>query len=251
MIDIHCHILPEISDGPNDVEIAHRMLRQAKLNGVTYIAATAHYAPQNVTKLPEALSTIRDQASQHGIQLHATFEYNLGDILDSSEPLFTIGQESPYVLVDFQSPILPPAGMAALGKMHQRGYRMIIVHPEKLFSITSIPELERYREAGAILQINAASILPDAPSATRSMARKLLQKRMVSCIASDAHRDKGSRMNRMKEAWTQLAKEYSEQEAAQLLFINPQRMLGGKAPLALPPLAPSLWERLRAMLTQQ
>ena len=40
MIDIHCHILPDIDDGARDLETAIRMCNLAQANGIKHIVAT-------------------------------------------------------------------------------------------------------------------------------------------------------------------------------------------------------------------
>jgi protein-tyrosine phosphatase len=42
MVDIHCHILPGIDDGPKDWEIATQMLHVAAADGIGHIVATPH-----------------------------------------------------------------------------------------------------------------------------------------------------------------------------------------------------------------
>ncbi len=42
MIDIHCHILPEVDDGPKSWEIAEAMCRMSAQDGIEHIVATPH-----------------------------------------------------------------------------------------------------------------------------------------------------------------------------------------------------------------
>ena len=43
MIDIHCHILPGIDDGPKDIETSLKMLRIAEEDGIKTVIATPHF----------------------------------------------------------------------------------------------------------------------------------------------------------------------------------------------------------------
>lgn len=43
MIDIHCHIIPNVDDGSNSVEETFKMLEEAKCNGFTDIICTPHH----------------------------------------------------------------------------------------------------------------------------------------------------------------------------------------------------------------
>ena len=42
MIDLHCHILPGIDDGPDHIDESIEMARQAVLDGIHTIVATPH-----------------------------------------------------------------------------------------------------------------------------------------------------------------------------------------------------------------
>src|SRR5690606_23311674 len=42
MIDLHCHILPAVDDGPADWETSVEMLRLAEDDGISVMAATPH-----------------------------------------------------------------------------------------------------------------------------------------------------------------------------------------------------------------
>ena len=42
MIDIHCHILAEVDDGPKSWDAAEEMCRMAVADGIEHIVATPH-----------------------------------------------------------------------------------------------------------------------------------------------------------------------------------------------------------------
>ena len=43
MIDIHCHVLPQIDDGPQNIEESIRMCQIAHEDGIRIIVSTTHY----------------------------------------------------------------------------------------------------------------------------------------------------------------------------------------------------------------
>lgn len=45
MIDIHCHILPEVDDGAKSLEEALEMAKIAQSEGIKTIINTSHYHP--------------------------------------------------------------------------------------------------------------------------------------------------------------------------------------------------------------
>jgi protein-tyrosine phosphatase len=42
VIDIHCHILPDVDDGPKSWDVSVEMCRIAAADGITHIVATPH-----------------------------------------------------------------------------------------------------------------------------------------------------------------------------------------------------------------
>ena len=42
MVDIHCHILPELDDGATEVSVSHQMFEMAARDGITDLVATPH-----------------------------------------------------------------------------------------------------------------------------------------------------------------------------------------------------------------
>ena len=45
MIDLHCHLLPGLDDGAQNLQMSLTMARQAVDQGVTHIACTPHIQP--------------------------------------------------------------------------------------------------------------------------------------------------------------------------------------------------------------
>ena len=43
LIDIHCHILPKVDDGPDTVEESVRILAEMRKQGVMHAIVTPHY----------------------------------------------------------------------------------------------------------------------------------------------------------------------------------------------------------------
>ena len=57
MVDIHCHILPEVDDGAWDLETAMEMARMAVRSGTKRIIATPHFqgVPESLEQIPDIL----------------------------------------------------------------------------------------------------------------------------------------------------------------------------------------------------
>ena len=108
MFDIHCHILPEVDDGPKSWDIAVEMCRMAVADGITHAVATPHannrysydrnYLKDLLAQLQARVGT-SPQLSL-GCDFHLSFE-NLERVLEQPH-LYTIG-ETNYLLVELSN----------------------------------------------------------------------------------------------------------------------------------------------------
>ena len=73
MIDIHCHLLAGLDDGPDAVEMSLEMAEMAISDGITHVIATPHAHPQHAF-VPELIRLRRDeiQANVEGRLILAT-----------------------------------------------------------------------------------------------------------------------------------------------------------------------------------
>src|SRR4051812_4476452 len=126
MVDIHCHILPFLDDGPKSWEIALEMCRLAREDGVEHIVATPHandrYAYDR-GQAQAALDLLRQRCDPKltfslGCELYLSFD-NLESALANPRN-FIIGQTG-YVLVELSSYGIPPAINDSLGRLRSRG----------------------------------------------------------------------------------------------------------------------------------
>ena len=241
MYDIHCHLVYGVSDGPGSRDSAVAMLQQAKQNGVTGINAVAHFGPWHES-LPEIVGSLQAAADAAGIILHSGIEYDFSHLLEHDLDWRTIGPQSHYLLCDFNSSRIPFSAKDRFRELASAGYGIVIVHPETLFGPSEIDTLISLKDTRAVIQINAANLLPDANPRVRSMAWKLLRRNLVDAVASDAHRPDGSRRNRLAEARQLVAAECGNATARILFDVNPERLLVDKAPFETD-IQPRAWWR--------
>ncbi len=237
MKDLHCHLPFGVSDGPPEISESIEMLRIAKENGITYINAVAHFTPGLNDSLMKSVDALREAADKHGITLHAGFEYSFMDILESQEPFLTIGEKSNFILVDFLTELIPSFAPMRFYEMMSKGTRIILVHPEILFTRHSLPMMTKLEDMNVVFMLNAASFLPEAHHPIRKMAHCLLRSGIAKLVASDAHTAAGSRRFVLQEARNILSAQYGEENARILFDVNPDRILENLLPydLTLPP----------------
>ena len=72
MIDLHCHILPQLDDGARDLADSVEMARQAQEDGIRLVCATPHIHPDHMV-LPEELEgraqVVNEELDRQGIDV--------------------------------------------------------------------------------------------------------------------------------------------------------------------------------------
>ena len=229
MIDIHCHILPDIDDGPRTFDESMAMARMAAEDGVAVIVATPHlneklYDPVEVSRRAAYLNHLLRKEQIPVSILRG------GDVSVVFRPDqvagFTIN-DTEYILVEFPHTHLPRNAGEILHGYVACGYKPIITHPERNPTIASQPHL-----LGDILgentyvQITAGSLTGEFGQDARQCAEHLLRAGMVDVIASDAH-STGHRKPRLSAGMQAAAAIVGAERAQKMVFGNPVKIITG------------------------
>ena len=246
MLDLHCHILPGVDDGAVDLRDSLDMARDAVAQGCRAVFATSHLGEHlfdtSAELLREEHRRVAAAVAAEGIPLEilpgAENYLGDGDPADFARRAVPLGTEGRWVLFDF-SLREPPAGVAAaIDALGRRGLGAIVAHPERNLALMEDPSpLEDWVGRGALLQVNAASLLGLLGGDAREMAEWLLESRAVHVLASDAH-DRGRRRFCLDDGRRAAEEIVGAEEAARLCGEVPWRIAAGEAidpaPLRLP-----------------
>lgn len=212
MIDIHCHVLPNIDDGPNRIEESIEMVSQAVAQGVETIIATPHYIPGELEydrdEVFRKVNELQKRVDQTGLRckIYPGMElYLIPELISHIDKRKIISlAESRYLLVEFPSRELSVNLINLLHEIRIRGYEPIIAHPERNSKIIENVELvNELFQQNVLLQINASSILGKNGQRSRDLCREFLEQGLVSFIASDGH-SAGRRSIDIEEAFKEI-----------------------------------------------
>jgi protein-tyrosine phosphatase len=194
VIDLHCHLLPGIDDGPEDLGGTLAMAQRHVQAGVALVAATPHVAwdmPNDVATIEQRLADVRVALAAADIPL----EVARGAEIDVHEAL-RLGDDElralalgggPWLLIE--APLR--SGVALLPAVHQlldRGHRVLIGHPERSPLLQRDPEsLRELVQAGVATQVTATSFAGRFGRSVRDYAEQMLEAGLVHSVASDAH----------------------------------------------------------------
>ncbi len=230
MIDIHCHILPGVDDGAADLVEAVKMAKIALADGIARIVATPHIREPLIDR--QSLSICNEMLTRRLEKKLIPVDIFLGGevsvYLDSSVfNLYTINGTK-YILIEFPYGHLPQNTGETLFNLTVNGFLPIIAHPERNASILKKPDiLLNLLHMRVLVQITAGSITGMFGPDTRACARFLLQKGVVSFIASDAH-SAGHRRPVLSKGVQAAGKIIGRENALKLVTTNPEAMLAGE-----------------------
>jgi len=227
MIDIHCHILWGVDDGPQSPEEKEDLINLANAEGITDIIATAHYSPYLEQVYEEKFEEAASMARSVGINLYSGCEYKLQDALLLKDRLITLAG-SDFILVEITSGVLGDFVYNQVYDLELAGYQVILAHPERSFMPADLPKLRKLGDMGVYFQITAGSIAGKFGKQIQRFAFKLLEEGLCHFIASDAH-NPHSRAFFSSEAKSILQKKELAPQAINLLFHeNASKVLSGE-----------------------
>lgn len=221
MLDLHCHILPNIDDGARSWEDSFALARLAVDEGITHILATPHHLngkfenkKQDVIELTEELQQRLD-AEKIPLEVFPSQEVRLsGDILagiENDEILF-VDETNKYLLIEFPTMTIPHYAEQLFFSLQQKGITPVIVHPERNQEIIENPDrLLEFIERGALAQVTASSYTGVFGKKIAELSSQLIDANLVHVLASDAHNTRGRAFN-MKEAFQKLEKEFGKEK---------------------------------------
>ncbi len=197
MIDLHCHVLPGVDDGPATLQDALALARGARDDGITTIVATPHVDAKHphvdaalVHAAVPALQRRLDVAGIDvrivpGAEVAATQAAELGD-----EQLRALALgDGPWLLLECPLEGSPVPWFVGIARMlARRGHRVLLAHPERSPLFLRTPELlDALVADGMLVQVTAAALNARYGRTVRDLALRLVERELVHVVASDGH----------------------------------------------------------------
>ena len=231
--DIHTHILPGVDDGAQDVGQALRLLRLAWENGTRAMVLTPHYRGNYKENTPEQLRMEFELLQELAKDAVPDLQLYLGQevALEADAPQAVFAgkvislNDSRYVLLEFQTNVLRTQIINSALETFRCGFVPIVAHIERYdISRTDDTLVKELFGMGALLQLNADSIMGVNGGKIKRLCHKLLKFRLVHFVASDAH-DYKNRPPLLRKAFMKISKKYGQEYAAALFCGNAQAVI--------------------------
>jgi protein-tyrosine phosphatase len=258
VIDIHCHLLPGVDDGPTSWDVAVEMCRMAAADGITHSVATPHandryvydraYLSGLLYQLGEKLrdesgedarEELRDELRENlpeepglasplqltlGCDFHLSFE-NLERVLEQPHT-YTIGDTN-YLLIELSNFSVPTRLEDCLFRLGDRGLVPILTHPERNPILQQTPQrILEWAEQGCLIQVTASALTGLWGERPEHVARWLLDRSAVHILASDAH-DTKRRIPNLSDARAVAERVVGAEYAEALVEHNPGAIVKG------------------------
>ena len=239
MIDIHCHILPEVDDGPKSWEVCQAMCGMAASDGIEHMVATPH-ANDRYHYDREYLRGIRDELQRRvgavpriglGCDFHLSYE-NLQDVFVRPERYCI--EDTSYLLVELSNYSIPAHVNDCFAQFSQKGITPILTHPERNPLLQQSPEqVLEWVVQGCVVQVTASAITGSWGEKALKSAKWLMDRNAVHVLASDAH-DIEHRKPLLSAARDAAGRMFGHDVAHALVENNPRAIVRGEALPYLP-----------------
>lgn len=197
MIDVHSHVLPGIDDGTKEIDEAIAFCRLAAERGTEVLVATPHHKPGSYSnprdRVLENVERLQKRIDAAGVRLRLApgseifVDTDLADRIQSGE-LLTYGDKRRYILLEFSFQQYPVRPEDLIFRLKLASITPVIAHPERIRYFQEDPDrLESLVRAGALAQVTGSSLMGTFGSRVRSITERMMERRCVHMIASDAH----------------------------------------------------------------
>jgi protein-tyrosine phosphatase len=196
LIDLHCHALPGIDDGPATLEDSIALCRVAAADGTRTIVATPHlswdYPDVDAGVIHAKVGAVNDALRSAAVDViiapGAEVALSRASEVSDAELGALRLAGGPYVLLEVPWNGRTAGVVAALRTFMARDFRIVLAHPERSPVLARNPALVRELvDVGALCCLSVRSLSETAGRDTRSAAWNLLEAGLAHVIASDAH----------------------------------------------------------------
>ena len=195
VIDLHCHVLPGIDDGPEAIEGSVALARAAAQAGIHQLVATPHVSAtyrNDAATIARLVAELNERLGAEGIDLEVLAGAEIAitylpEISPRQLPLLGLGGGE-WLLVEPPFAAVAPALERLVLAVCAEGHRVVLAHPERC------PALRRDRAVvgalaaqGVLMSITAGSLVGQFGGEVKRYALELAREGLIHNVTSDAH----------------------------------------------------------------
>ena len=236
-VDIHCHCLAGIDDGPATKDEAIALCRGLVDDGITSVIATPHQLGQfsdcnDAAIVREKVSILNEELKSNNIALgvlpggDVRVDERICQLLQADK-ILTLADGGKYILLELPHQVFIDIA-PLLDALTYSGVQPIISHPER-HPVLAVQHniLINWLEHSAHIQVTAASMLGEFGLAAQKASWHFLSSGWAGLVATDSH-NLDTRRPCMKTAFERISAKLGRSLARLVCIENPSRVLKGQ-----------------------
>jgi len=234
MIDLHCHILPGIDDGPEGLHDSVAMARGLKEAGFKHVFATPHLPWGSATvdiadfrtRAELLIDAVSSEEPDFGLSLAAEHFSDLVPELLSQDSLICYPRGDTF-LMEFPLSGYPPRLQDLLFMLQVKKKIPVIAHIERYPDVQQDPSaVEQLKERGCYLLVNLSGLAGAWSKAAQKTAVELVKAGQIDAATTDLHNFEG--LEDVKEGIRVLTELVGAKVATDMLEATPAEIAGIK-----------------------
>lgn len=195
LIDLHCHLLAGIDDGPDDLDESVALATAYLAAGITRVAATPHVnlrhrnrSAEIAQRRAELEARLAKEVVSLTVEPGAEISASVAADLDDEElrRLALAGGE--WLLIEPPTRASAFEIRSAVFEVQRRGFRVLLAHPERNPALQRDPDLiTELVEGGVRTQVTAEALTGRYGGPSERCANEMFDRHLVHTLASDAH----------------------------------------------------------------
>lgn len=196
-VDVHCHCLPGLDDGPATMDGALALCRALVDDGIGTVVATAHQLGTFETrvsakKIRTTVALLQESLIKNKILLQVIpgsdcrIDERIADML-ASDTIVMLADQKKFVMIELPDKVFIDIE-PLIRDLADRNIGIIISHPERNRALCGhLDILRTWLNYPVYMQLTAASLVGDFGADAYRAAWWFLEKGWASLIATDAH----------------------------------------------------------------
>lgn len=233
-IDMHCHCLPGIDDGAQDLAESQALCAALISEGINVVVATPHQLGRfdgcvDAPGIRQGVKELNQWLTRHEWPLvvlpgaEIRVDERVFELLEQDD-LMTMADEKQVVLLELPFDMFIDI-RPLLAQLASASIRAIIAHPERNRELSIRPQrVMEWAEYDPVLQITASSLLGRFGSTVQKAGYALMDLPLLPFVATDAH-NTDRRSPCFSDAFDWIAKFVGMNRARQLFVDNAQGLI--------------------------
>lgn len=233
MIDLHCHILPELDDGARSLEDSVAMARQAEFDGIEAVCATPHIRHDHDVHIPEIarrVAELQQALSDEGVPIEilpgGEVAQTAAEHLTAEElHRVSLGGAGGWILLEPAPGPLADALTHTVDMLALRGARTIIAHPERHADAELERRLVAFARRGCLIQWTAEFV---AQAQEDDLVLRYARDGLVHLLGSDSHSSLAGRPVHLAAAFERLRRVCAAERVEWMAELAPRAIVSGE-----------------------